>query len=233
MTRAKYINNLMATYQVIHVLADKNNCRVLHLRHKRLGKDLVLHSFPTPVTTYEVLCGFRCQYLPLVYDAITLEDGQIVLEEYIQGATLADMMAGERYTYHKAKKVLTAVCNGLSLLHRHNLVHRDVKPENVMVDQHGRVVLIDFNASRQFSVDSKDTVIMGTIGYLAPEQLGLSQSSTYTDIYATGVLLNVMLTGKHPSEKLAKGRAGRIVRTCTNINPGDRFLSAEKLRKAL
>lgn len=233
MTRAEYIDNLTVTYQVIHTLADKNDCRVLHLRHRELGNDLVLRSFPAPIAAYETLCGFRSDCLPLIYDVIALNDGQIVLEEYIDGITIADAMAVERYRYRGAKKVLDAVCNGLTLLHRHGLVHRDVKPENVMVTPNGRVVLIDLNASRQVSSASKDTVIMGTVGYVSPEQLGIAQSDARTDIYAAGVLLNVMLTGKHPSEQMARGRAGRIVRKCTAVSPDERYQSAEKLANAL
>lgn len=74
---------------------------------------------------------------------------------------------------------------------------------------------------------------MGTVGYASPEQLGVAQSDARTDIYAVGVLLNVMITGKHPSEKLAKGKAGRIVRKCTNVNPNERYQTAEKLSNAL
>ena len=102
-----------------------------------------------------------------------------------------------------------------------------------MIEKTGRVVLIDFNASRKESPAGKDTVIMGTVGYASPEQLGLSQTDARTDIYAAGVLLNVMLTGKHPSESFAKGRVGRIVRKCTAINPDDRYQSADKLALAL
>ena len=54
-----------------------------------------------------------------------------------------------------------------------------------------------------------------------------------TDIYAVGVLLNVMLTGKHPTEIFARGHAGCVVKKCTSLNPGDRYQSAEILKKAL
>ena len=74
---------------------------------------------------------------------------------------------------------------------------------------------------------------MGTVGYAAPEQLGLSQSDARADIYAAGVLLNVMLTGKHPTERFAPGRAGQIVRKCTALNPYDRYQAADKLAAAL
>lgn len=233
MKKGDYLQELLTTYHVVHTLAQKNECTVLHLRHKELGRDLVLRSFPTSVEAYTVLRKFRCDALPLIYDSIDLEDGQIVLEEYIDGVTIADAMAGERYDYADAKRVMAAVCHALSLLHRHHIVHRDIKPENVMIDKNGRVVLIDLNASRQFGESGSDTVIMGTVGYIAPEQLGIAQSDIRTDIYAAGVLLNVMLTGKHPAEQIASGKAGRIVRKCTGVNPDERYQSAEKLVAAL
>ncbi len=70
-------------------------------------------------------------------------------------------------------------------------------------------------------------------GLLLACGLGLAQSDARTDIYAVGVLLNVMLTGKHPSEKLADGKAGKIVRKCTAINPNERYQSAKNLAAAL
>ncbi|MBQ1262673.1 MAG: serine/threonine protein kinase, partial [Oscillospiraceae bacterium] len=73
----------------------------------------------------------------------------------------------------------------------------------------------------------------GTVGYASPEQLGIAQTDARTDVYAVGVLLNVMITGKHPSEKLAKGKVGRVVRRCTSVNPDERYQTAEKLSEAL
>jgi serine/threonine protein kinase len=108
-----------------------------------------------------------------------------------------------------------------------------VKPENVVLRPNGQAVLVDLNISRKVSNAERDTMIMGTVGYASPEQLGLTQSDARTDIYACGVLLNVMLTGKHPSEQLARGRAGRIVRRCTAVNPDDRYPSAKRLAMAL
>jgi len=228
-----YIQNLKKTYDIVGVLADKNECKTLRLRHKKLGKDLALHHFPQKIAAYESLSKLECENLPIIYDVIDLDDGRIVLEEYISGITVADVMETGRYTYHGAKKVIQGVCNALSILHSRDIVHRDIKPENIMVDSSGRVVLIDFNASRTITPDSKDTVVMGTVGYASPEQIGIAQSDARTDIYAIGVLLNVMMTGRHPSEIIAKGKAGRIVRKCTNVNPNDRYQTVEKLSGAL
>lgn len=233
MTRAEYIKRLFATYSLVSVLSEKNGCKVLRLRNKANGKDLTLRSFPERLEAYEILCGIRCENLPEIYDAIDLDDGQIVLEEYIDGITVAQVMEGGKYHYWGAKKVLSCVCHALSVLHERGLVHRDVKPENVMIDKNGRVVLIDFNASRKVSEACKDTVIMGTVGYASPEQLGIAQSDARTDIYAVGVLLNVMLTGKHPTEVFAKGHAGRVVKKCTSLNLDDRYQSTEILKNAL
>lgn len=233
MTREEYIKSLFSTYSLVAVLSQKNDCKVLRLRNKTAGQDLVLRSFPKRIDAYETLCGIRCENLPEIYDVLDVDDGQIVLEEHIDGITVAQVMETGKYHYRGAKKVMTGLCNALQVLHNCGIIHRDVKPENVMIDKIGRVVLIDFNASRIESRASKDTVIMGTVGYASPEQLGLSQSDARTDVYAAGVLLNVMLTGKHPTESFAKGRAGRIVRKCVAINPADRYQSADKLSHAL
>ena len=129
--------------------------------------------------------------------------------------------------------MLLGLCDALTALHDRGIVHRDIKPENVMVDKSGRVVLIDFNASRIESEAIKDTVIMGTVGYASPEQLGLAQTDARTDIYAIGVLYNVMLTGQHPSVTIATGKTGRIVRKCTAVNPNERYHTAIELWAAL
>ena len=229
----QYIEKIFETYRLVNVLAEKNDCLAYRIRHKTLEKDLVLHQFPKAVAAYQKLSEICSEHLPLIYDVIDLEDGQIVLEEYLEGLTIADVMASGRYRYRGAARVLRGICNGLEILHQFGLVHRDVKPENVVITKDGRVVLIDFNASRQCSKAEKDTVIMGTVGYASPEQMGVSQSDARADIYALGVLLNVMLLGKHPSEELARGRAGRIVRKCTAVNPDERFQSVEKLVKSL
>ncbi len=203
------------------------------LRHKKINKDIVLHSFPEIIPAYELLCEITHENLPVIYDAVNLEDGQIVLEEFIDGITVADILETGKYRYIGAKRVIVSVCNALDVLHKRGIIHRDIKLENIIIDKNGRVVLIDFNTSRKLNNANKDTVIMGTVGYASPEQLGVTQSDPRTDIYALGVLLNVMLTGKHPCEQLAKGKASRIINKCTHINPEQRFQTVEDLIKVL
>lgn len=233
MKRTEYIEKILQIYSLVRVLSRKNSCEVLQLRNRKAEKDLVLRSFPTPLMAYKKLQNIRCLNLPEIYDVLDMDDGQIVLEEFIDGVTATQVMEIEKIRYAGARKVLFGICDALTVLHDRGIIHRDVKPENVMIDSSGRVVLVDLNASRVESDASKDTVIMGTVGYAPPEQLGLSQTDARTDIYATGVLYNVMLTGQHPSVTIASGKAGRIVRKCTAVNPDERYQTATELLSAL
>lgn len=233
MTREEYISNLRNTFSTMDVLSAKNDYKVLRLRHRKSGKDIVLRSYPHPVEAYNTLVSIRCKNLPGILDVIAVDDGQIVLEEYISGMTVAQIMETNRYQKQGAKRIMTELCHAMIVLHTRGLVHRDIKPENVMISDDGRVVLIDLNASRSVKTGSRDTVIMGTAGYVSPEQLGISQTDARTDIYAAGILYNVMLTGSHPSETMAPGRAGQIVRKCTAVNPKERYQSAEILCSVL
>ena len=233
MTREEYLTELFKIYSLVAVLSNKNECKVLKVRNKANGQDMVVRSFPEKIVAYEELYKIKAPNLPVIYDVKNFDDGQIVLEEYIEGLTVAQVMETGNYRYLGARRVIRAICKALAVLHQRNLVHRDIKPENIVIDKNGRVVLIDFNASRKISNASKDTVVMGTVGYASPEQLGVAQSDARTDIYAIGILLNVMITGKHPSEKLAKGKAGKIVLKATIVNPDERYTSVEKLARAL
>ena len=233
MKRSEYIEKILQVYSLARLLSRKNGCDVLHLKTKKSERDLVLRSFPHSVAAYEELQNIRHINLPEIYDVLEMEDGQIVLEEYIDGLTVAQVMEIDQYRSSGARKVLLGLCDALTALHGYGIIHRDVKPENVIVETSGRVVLIDFNASRIVSGASKDTVIMGTVGYASPEQLGLAQTDARTDVYAVGVLYNVMLTGQHPSVTIASGKAGRIVRKCTAVNPNERYQSTNELWAAL
>lgn len=235
MTREEYISQLKSQFATVEVLSTKNDCKVLRLRHRTKGKDLVLRSYPRQLDAYNILVDLRCVNLPEILDVIPVSDGQIVLEEYISGLTVAQVMEMTRYHKQGARHIMQALCHAMGVLHSRGLVHRDIKPENVMISDNGRVVLIDFNASRQVGEGegNRDTVIMGTVGYVSPEQLGLSQTDARTDIYAAGVLCNVMLTGQHPSISIAPGHAGRIVRKCTAVNPDERYQTADALCSAL
>lgn len=234
MNRKEFIASIREYYDIVATLSRKNDGEVLRLCHKNFSKEIVLRCYELPCEAYNLIKSVYHPNLPEVYDTLMLEDGQAVFEEYIDGMTVADILKSGTYSYRGAKRVLYEVCNGLNFLHSMNIIHRDIKPENVIISESGEVKLIDLNASRKFNSNkSNDTEVLGTVGYAAPEQQGIAQSDCTADIYSLGVLLNVMLTGKHPSEQLAKGKAGKIILKCTQIDPKSRFKTVEKLVEAL
>lgn len=180
------------------------------LRHRGTGKRYVFRQFDGSADVYRRL-----------------------LAEYVQGDTLLYLLEGGLLDWEEARKVTADICGALWVLHSMGAVHRDVKDSNVIL-RGSDAVLIDFDASRIVKPECPaDTVILGTTGYAAPEQFGLSQTDGRADIYSLGVLLNVMLTGQHPSRRLAEGHAGRIIRRCTMMNPDQRFRDVLELRDAL
>lgn len=234
MTNDEFFESLRAEYALVRVLSQKNGSKVLLLRHRRLQKEIVLRLYPSEIPAYGFLKGISFPNLPTVYDTVKTDDGQAVLEEYIDGVTAAGVLEGGAYSYRGMKSVIGAVCNALSVIHSNGFVHRDIKPENIMIAKDGTVKLIDFNASRIYKNDASfDTEVLGTVGFAAPEQLGIAQSDYRADIYALGVLINVLLTRRHPSEQLARGRAGRVVLKCTSIDPRARYRSAAEVKNAL
>lgn len=234
MNKAEYIAHVREHYDIVSVLSKKNDCEVLRVRNRALNRDIVLRIHTSPICAYTKLKEIRHPNIVEVFDVVSLDDGEVIIEEFADGLNVADIISKEKYSYRAAKKVLLQICEALKTLHGLGIVHRDIKPENIIITSNGKAKLLDFNASRIYTPQKqKDTVILGTIGYASPEQYGISQSDEKSDIYSIGVMLNVMLTGKHPSERLAKGKAGKIILKCTQIDPKSRFQSVEKLIEAL
>ena len=93
MTVKEYMDQLLSVYRIVSVLREKPEQRIVRLRNRKTGQDMILRSFPQKHETYERLCDIRCENLPEIYDVINLDDGQIVLEEYIDGITVSQVMA--------------------------------------------------------------------------------------------------------------------------------------------
>lgn len=220
-------------YDTVRQLKESARGSVSVVRHRRSGTRYVFRRFDGSGEVYKKLLAVSCPNLPQIYEVGELNGKTAVLEEHIQGDTLAYLLSGAPLAPQDALAVTAQLCSALWVLHSMGAVHRDIKPENVML-RGSEAVLIDFDASRIFKEDcANDTQILGTIGYAAPEQYGISQSGARADIYSLGIMLNVMLTGKHPSMELAHGRLGRIVQKCTMTNPEKRYKSVLHLMDAL
>ena len=220
-------------YVPVRTLRSGPRGSVSVIRHLESGQRRVFRRYAGSAEVYRKLLGVDCAHLPRVYEACEKNGSAAVLEEYIQGDTLSFLLGGGPLSPAEARDITGQLCEALWALHSIGAVHRDVKPENVIM-RGNEAVLIDFDAARIFkSESSNDTRVLGTTGYAAPEQYGISQSDSRADIYSLGVLLNVMLTGTHPSRRLAGGRLGRVVLRCTMSSPDKRYQDVLSLQKAL
>lgn len=194
-------------YQFVRLLKRTDKTEICVFRHKELGKQIVKRTLKDSGEVYFALRTLSHPNIANVYDVVKTETGVTVLEEYVDGQTVADYLQTGLYSPSGVRKVISSLCDALDLLHSHQIIHKDIKPENVMIDSNGNVKLIDFDAARLYKpYQSKDTQAIGTMGYAAPEQYGINQTDERTDIYAIGVLMNVMLTGQPPEIRLCRGR---------------------------
>lgn len=220
-------------YDTLRVLKQSPRGTVSVVRHKKSGTRYVFRRYSGSGEVYRRLLPVLCPHLPQIMEAAEQDGQTAVLEEYVQGDTLAELLMGARLTEREARQVTMQLCQALHVLHSMGAVHRDIKPENVIL-RGSDAVLIDFDAARIYKDESEsDTQVLGTTGFAAPEQYGIFQSDERADIFSLGVLLNIMLTGKHPSREMAAGKMGRIVRKCTMTAPEQRYQSARALMEVL
>ena len=192
-------------------------------------------------TIYDYLKDHPIDHMPRICRVYESNNCLIVIEEYVEGTTLADLLekndSVKPLDSKYAIRIAKSICEILKVLHSlpTPIIHRDIKPSNVMITPEGDVFLLDMNVAKWYDPEKNDdTRYMGTQYYAAPEQVGygLKASSAKSDIYALGILMNVMLTGKFPKEEKAFGKVWDIIEKCINLNADDRY-SAEELLEAL
>ena len=162
------------------------------------------------------------------------DDHWELTEQYIPGDTLAAYIRRGVFDRKSALSLCLDLCDILERVHALGIVHGDIKPENIIMGADGHLWLIDFDASHFVKEGpGRDTVMMGTPGYAAPERYGFGRSDPRCDIYSIGVLLCVLVTGSHPLYAQPPGLIKNIVDRCTKLNPDDRYQSIAELRAGL
>ena len=227
------LDTLCAEYDAVRLLKESPRGSVRLIRHRATGQRFILRQFTGNAEVYQKLLHCSCRHLPTVFEVASRGEEHLILEEFIEGDTLGFLLQGALFTEEETRNIVVQICQALWILHSMAAVHRDIKPENVIL-RGSDAVLIDFDAARLHKPEHEtDTQILGTTGFAAPEQYGLSQSDTRTDIYSLGILINVMLTGEHPSKKLAEGHMGRVVERCTRVTPRKRYKNVLRVMEAL
>lgn len=256
---------------------------VYRARDTRLGRDVALKILPESFARDEErlrrfqqeahsVAALNHPNILAVFDIGQHNGSPFLVSELLEGETLRAVLDRGPLPQRKAIDYGVQVAQGLASAHEKAVVHRDVKPENIFVTKDGRIKILDFGLAKlaqKASAASADSdgatltsshtaagLVMGTAGYMAPEQVRGEPADPRTDIFAFGALLYEMLSGKRafrrdtpaetmtailredPPEFTASGHQvspalDRIVRRCLEKNPEQRFQSAKDLSFAL
>lgn len=186
---------------------------------------------------YEKMKNLSIDNIPKIYELIKIDDKLIVIEEYINGSSLKEILTESNML--SQGKVLEYALELIDILEKFHscdppIIHKDINPSNIMINNDGILKLIDFDISRIHNTyKSTDTNILGTYGYAAPEQFGFNQTDARTDIFSFGVTMNVMLVGKLPNEKLYEGKLSKIISKCIELDPDKRYQNINELKNEL
>lgn len=214
--------------QIIKELSQ-NTKLVLVNDKKRILKEI--HPIDMPL--FKKLMEIHHKNLATIYDVFESNNRVYILQEYVEGYSIEDQInSGKIFDENEVKFIVGEVCLGLDKLHSNGIVHRDITPSNIILGEN--VKIIDYGISRQIkSNKSRDTQILGTQGFAAPEQFGFSQTNAAADIYALGVLINYMSTGKMPNEQFVRNGFSKVVNKCLQMDPLKRYETTLQVRNDL
>ena len=136
-----------------------------------------------------------------VYDTGSDDGTQYIVMEFIEGRTLAEFMAtGRRPTPVQAAEIAQKICAAIAAAHAQGVIHRDIKPGNVMITREGVIKVMDFGIARVLGPETapQTSAVLGTASYLSPEQAQGGPVDARTDIYSLGAVLYELLTGRPP-----------------------------------
>ena len=223
-------------YTTIKEIKTTNNKRITLVENQvdycfYIKRELKYYNFDV----YQKLKEISNLYIPKIYELDIIDNQLIIIEEYINNQTLDYYINNNKITNEQAVNIIIQLCNCLEQLHNLNppIIHRDIKPENIFYDGN-HIKLFDFDISRFYNEQKeKDTTVLGSVGYAAPEQFGFGQSSNKVDIYALGVLFHVLLTKQLPSKNIDCGKYSTIIKKAISIDEQQRYNNVSELRDKL
>lgn len=193
-----------------------------------------------------------------IYDVVSEGDKQYIVMEYVEGITLKDYLQSNRLSLNAVLEIGVRLADALQHAHSRNIIHCDIKPQNILIDKNLNPKIADFGIAKMVSNQTMvyTSTVMGSVHYLSPEQATGGQVTASSDVYSLGVVLFEMLTGRVPfdgntavavammhaekqvpplSDYLADVPAGlqEILDKALAKNPADRYRNAGALRRDL
>jgi eukaryotic-like serine/threonine-protein kinase len=206
-------------YQVGELLGYGGMAEVHRGRDLRLGRDVAIKMLRTDLArdaTFQERFRREAQNsaalnhpaIVAVYDtgeevSSTGEKLPFIVMEFVNGRTLKEILASEqRIQPRRALEIIADICAALEFSHRHGIIHRDIKPGNVMITQNGQVKVMDFGIARALASGAttmtQTSAVIGTAQYLSPEQARGEAVDARSDVYAAGCVLFELLVGHPP-----------------------------------
>ena len=221
--RSRIARGGMATVYLGNDLRLQRRVAIKVMHHHLIEDDNFTRRFEQEARSAAVLSHAN---LVGVYDQGIDGGLPYLVMEYLPGITLRELLKQQRQlTSEQALEIAEAVLTGLAAAHAADIVHRDVKPENVLLADDGRIKIGDFGLARAVSANTASgQALLGTIAYLSPELVTRGVADARSDIYAFGIMLFEMLTGQQPftgerAMQIAYQHANSFVPAPSTVNP--------------
>ena len=154
----------------------------------------------------QIVARLEHPHITPLYDYWRDPDGAYLVMRWLRGGSLRDVLQQGAFDLRSAALLLDQVAGALSLAHRNHVIHRDIKPGNILLDEDGNAYLTDFGIAKDLNLPGNNTqpdAIIGSLDYLSPEQARSEPITARTDIYSLGVTLYEVITGTHPFQNLS------------------------------
>jgi serine/threonine-protein kinase len=220
--RALQCGDRLGRYDIVQLAGAGGMSDVYRARDAKLGRDVAIKVLP-PVFASDadwlarferearMLASLSHPHLLTVHDVGNVDGRPYLVTAFVDGGTLKTWALAEARSWRQSVELLVGVADGLAVAHAAGIVHRDVKPDNILVSTHGDATLADFGLARLFEVvDGATTtqvvaavpthpgMVVGTIAYMSPEQAAGKPADARSDIFSFGVVLYEVLAGRQP-----------------------------------
>ncbi len=222
---------LARRYRIVGLLGRGGMGEVYRADDLKLGQPVALKFLPAGLQRdpsrqerflNEVRIALRVTHPNVcrVYDIGEVDGQHYISMEYVDGEDLGSLLRRiERLPQHKAAQIARQLCAGLAAAHDQGILHRDLKPTNVMIDGRGRAKITDFGLASLALGVAPGEVRAGTPAYMAPEQLEGSEVTVRSDVYSLGLVLYELFTGKRAFDASSRAEMLRLERESTPTNP--------------
>jgi eukaryotic-like serine/threonine-protein kinase len=199
-------------YEILKQLGGGGMGTVYKVRDRELDRIVAMKVIrPELARTDEALNRFKQELIiarqvthrnvSRIYDLAEADGVKFITMEFVEGQSLAQLVQERgKLAPKEAAGIIVQVCRALEVAHAEGVIHRDLKPQNIMVDAHGRVVVMDFGIARSIQIGSmtQTGVVLGTPAYMSPEQAKGEELDARSDLFSLGIIFYELLTGASP-----------------------------------